>query len=802
MNTSNPNPRCISALFLFLFFFWMPPLAAALHAAESGVTIESPDLLMAAETPEWLIASTIPIAKKCSGKGPFPYFLAFDAENANETLSCVRRLEVKRAIRFTTVKKTSLPDLPEGIAGEIIALGSDPTEAGLRIAERFWGQSQTILMAYVHDTGAMVLGSTLAAHRQIPLIPVVQRDRAVALNQDLVRLGVRKIYFAVTEDKKIPSWMKGMQQEIEVLDKTALTRRLVMQIHPDKVGNLVLARTPVVGLPYLGKSSWLAGYYSLLHNSPLILSDVSDGLRGEEEVYAFWESYSLEPRTLTILADYQSITTILVQDPLLEEYEVMVEPCARPLEGSACPLGVGRIPFADLPQVSLMLAQTIRHERQWQKQTARILMIANPSKEYGPLPLAETASRATAEEFKNLNLHVDEFYGVPTHDPNIRAAAEAAHLIIYEGHITDQTLLQDPEYYQDDIYVSEGYESEHADFTDQNCEAIEDPMDPDSLYSTSDCLSSESIYYQRDVNDSTDAPARYTMDLPLEAPSSEYHFSTPLPKIFHKPIRELQGTPLVILQSCHSLEETVTQQFLQLGGVGMIGSVTNIHSASGSTFIKSFCDSMLYQGATVGEALRDARNYFLCWRELKAKRGHTGMAKVHRVALSFCLWGDPELRVLPPSLPKPSRKAIAVRWKAPDTIRLSTPKRYLPVSQTAKYQARIFPGSQIAGVVKRLKDKEYRRLMPLYFFRLELPQNFQVSQSAYLARQGEPSDRAVFLTDPAQRWIYILYFPEKEEKDDTIELQFVRSSTSEDVAESTDSSQSAVGNELSGAGKP
>ena len=95
--------------------------------------------------------------------------------------------------------------------------------------------------------------------------------------------------------------------------------------------------------------------------------------------------------------------------------------------------------------------------------------------------------------------------------------------------------------------------------------------------------------------------------------------------------------PLVILQSCHSLEEPVTQQFLQLGGVGLIGSVTNIHSASNSTFIKALCDSMLYQGAPTGEALRDARNYYLCWRDLKAKRGHTELAKVHRVALSFSL---------------------------------------------------------------------------------------------------------------------------------------------------------------------
>jgi hypothetical protein len=800
MNNSQHNKYNLYIIFL-LILFWRQPYSVTIYAVESITKPKSPDLFLVSESPEWLIATTIPILKKCSGNDPLPYLLVYDPENAEESRTWVLRLGIKKAVQIITADKNALSGLPQNIAEDVRAFGSDPTEAGLRIIETFWGQSQAVIMAYIHDTGAMVLGSSLAAHRVIPLIPVAHRNRAVGLNKNLVRLGVRKIYLAVTEGKTIPVWMKDMQQEIEVLDKTALTKSLVEQINPEKIRNVVLARTPVVGLPNLGKSSWLAGYYSLLRHSPILLCDDSDGSLAEEGLYTFWDDFSLQPRTLTILADFQSIYTIAVQDAsVLGEYEVCVEPCARPLEKQACPLGVGRIPFADLPVASLMMAQTIRHERQWRNQSARILMIANPSADYGPLPLAETASRATAEEFKNCYLHIDEFYGVPAHDPNVRTAAEEAHLIIFEGHVTDQTLLQDPEYYPDDVYVAEGNEYEHADFAEQDYETVEDPTELDSSYPSGQCIPLQGNSLEIETDEVKAMRERFSMDLPQIWQSAKDYFNHFAPKPSLKCVQELRGMPLVILQSCHSLEETVTRQFLQRGGAGVIGSVTNMHSASGSSFIKSLCDSMLYQGTTAGEALRDARNYYLCWRDLKAKRGHTQLTKVHRAALSFCLWGDPELRVFPNSLPKPKRKAIASRWKDPNTIQITTPKRHLPVVQTAKYQACIFPSSQIAGVVKRLKDKEYRRLMPLYFFRLAIPPNFEVSQNMELIHRGHPSDRVVFLTDPAQRWIYVLYFPEKEEKGDTIEFELVHSPASKEAVERADFLEYSRRADLSGAG--
>ena len=50
----------------------------------------------------------------------------------------------------------------------------------------------------------------------------------------------------------------------------------------------------------------------------------------------------------------------------------------------------------------------------------------------------------TAAEFKNFGVHVDEFYGKLTDSPEILTAARSANLILYEGHVSYQELIDEP----------------------------------------------------------------------------------------------------------------------------------------------------------------------------------------------------------------------------------------------------------------------------------------------------------------------------------------------------------------------
>jgi len=403
-----------------------------------------------------------------------------------------------------------------------------------------------------------------------------------------------------------------------------------------------------------------------------------------------------------------------------------------------------------------MIVRGLAREFILRRSETRVLMVANPNSQYSGLPLAETVSRATAEEFKNFGIKVNEFYGVGSNRPDILEAARKARLIIYEGHLSDQQLFQDP---------TNIFEYEEENEEDWQYMPYDDPaMVGTASSKTTFCVFDKAL-----------------LSLPVEQTNIYRDFpislSTQLDTSELEPyvgVEQLEGLPLIVLQSCHSLEEDVANQVFNLGGIGIVGSVTNIHSASGSAFIKAFCDGLLYRSDTMGEALRDARNYLLCLGELKRKREHTETKKVYRVALSFCLWGDPELRLTTELTRKPKRRPVLATFTSPDKIDISTPKLWLPQSRTEKYFIRMFPGSEAAGIIKRLKNKEIRRLTPIYFFRLPIPTGFDAQQYRNLQCKDKSPNRAVFMTDAFERFLYVLYFPDKETKNDKYELQFTK----------------------------
>jgi hypothetical protein len=86
----------------------------------------------------------------------------------------------------------------------------------------------------------------------------------------------------------------------------------------------------------------------------------------------------------------------------------------------------------------------------------------------------------------------------------------------------------------------------------------------------------------------------------------------------------------------------------------------------------------------------------------------------------------------------------------------------------------MLPGSQAAGIVRRLKGNQQRRLMPTYFFVLPAPDGFADRGYTGLGGEGDAARRSVFLTDPPGRSVYLLYFPEKDRRRAEIALQFVR----------------------------
>jgi hypothetical protein len=337
-----------------------------------------------------------------------------------------------------------------------------------------------------------------------------------------------------------------------------------------------------------------------------------------------------------------------------------------------------------------------------------------------------------------------------------------SQLVIFEGHITDFTLFETPFITEDEEYIHTGEFSDPDDgFVE--VEELLPEQTPDSC--------------DRDSWQEVPVEVRTVMPLPGESmlfdPENDKPNFQLLTDEMLQPADpcELDGIPLIIIQSCHSLDDS-TLPILTSGAAAVIGSVTSIHSASGSAFIKAFCDGLLYRGETVGEALRDARNYMLCVAALKTERGHKEQAKVNRVAHSFHLWGDPEMKLFEDSPARLHLPAVSAEFVAPDKIRIITPRRRLPTSKTSEYVLRTFARGQVAGIVKRLKTTEARIVMPMYFFRMPLPHGF--TQKRYISLENKPDERtrAVFLTEPFERFIYVLYFPSRDKMEQSYILEF------------------------------
>jgi hypothetical protein len=137
------------------------------------------------------------------------------------------------------------------------------------------------------------------------------------------------------------------------------------------------------------------------------------------------------------------------------------------------------------------------------------------------------------------------------------------------------------------------------------------------------------------------------------------------------------------------------------------------------------------------------------------------------------LWGDPELPVFARPLAAPADPPISIAWDAPDRLKISLPAKPFGQQIAEQYAVRLFPGSETAAMVREAPHGSLRMLTPVHFFRLPLPKGFVAAGYATLKRPEDNSHRAVFRVDPADRFLYVLYFPKKESPGETFALQFV-----------------------------
>lgn len=241
--------------------------------------------------------------------------------------------------------------------------------------------------------------------------------------------------------------------------------------------------------------------------------------------------------------------------------------------------------------------------------------------------------------------------------------------------------------------------------------------------------------------------------------------------LFYKQNPYYHKFPLLILQSCNSLEDT--EILANRGPIALVGSSTRVHSASGSSYINAYMDSLLYESSTLGEALRDTKNYFISVVNLKTKRGHQEQTKTRRVALTFRLWGDPEIKPFMQPLEPAKKDPIKLKAINSKAIEIETPKNFYSKIENEKYRLRSFPGSKQAGIVKSIKNSAtgLRSIESFYFLKIPSENLNDQAFSAYQEKFNNGDVRNTLMKDPYDRWVYLLHYPQKEKKSSIIRLE-------------------------------
>jgi hypothetical protein len=181
----------------------------------------------------------------------------------------------------------------------------------------------------------------------------------------------------------------------------------------------------------------------------------------------------------------------------------------------------------------------------------------------------------------------------------------------------------------------------------------------------------------------------------------------------------LRAPPLVILQGCYTLDRSDPFILFERGTQAIVATSAAIYSASGSAFARALLDALLYDGADLGTAVRNARNYLLAVTELKKRRGHTDWTKTYRAALAFALWGDPTAR---PALSTSTPKVAPAHWQLDGTrLDLSIPPRRLDTATVGRYTADPVPRAMLSGLILRDGDNRKRVVKQLFYEAVTAP---------------------------------------------------------------------------------
>lgn len=226
---------------------------------------------------------------------------------------------------------------------------------------------------------------------------------------------------------------------------------------------------------------------------------------------------------------------------------------------------------------------------------------------------------------------------------------------------------------------------------------------------------------------------------------------------------------IIFLQSCLALNPAEAGLLFDRGAVAVVGSPNRTYSGSGGACSLGFLDALASDGRPAGAALRHAKNFLLCYAELKEKRlgeaAKLGGAN-RRAAWTFTLWGDPTL-----NLPRPTPPADALpplKYEVTKSrLILTLPAKRYPSTEVGVYRSEMWPGGRLAGLFSS-DDDANRHLIPFAFAEVGIPD--APDGKAPRLTSKVPARNYLLKWDARRKVAYLLLLPRAKDTG-TIEFQ-------------------------------
>jgi hypothetical protein len=221
---------------------------------------------------------------------------------------------------------------------------------------------------------------------------------------------------------------------------------------------------------------------------------------------------------------------------------------------------------------------------------------------------------------------------------------------------------------------------------------------------------------------------------------------------------------LYFLQSCLALKEEEASPLMQRGAFAVVGSSTRTYSGTGGAFSVAFFDATAYENQTLGGALRQAKNYLVCYSLLKEKRlgakaKLTGVSV--RSAWAFTLWGDPTLHLPRPATPEKALPAVHHEVHG-NTIVFTLPEQSYEPVKVGDYNATMLPNARLAGLLTLGAEENEKHLVPFVFAEVALPKAPAGKKPQLTTKLSDKS--YVFNWDERRKVGYLLVTPRTKDQ--------------------------------------